>query len=188
MRKVVVSQFITLDGVVEDPGGSENVPGGGWAFKFDRGPDGDKFKFDEVMASDALLLGRKTYEGFAAAWPGRTDDVGFADKFNSMPKYVVSTTLTSPEWNNTTVIGTDLAKEIAALKEGGDGDILVNGSVRLARALLQQDLVDELRLMVFPIVLGGGKRLFEGGVPPKLLKLVETRQASDVAILTLRRA
>ena len=105
-----------------------------------------------------------------------------------MPKYVVSTTLTSPEWNNTTVIGTDLAKEIAALKEGGDGDILVNGSVRLARALLQQDLVDELRLMVFPIVLGGGKRLFEGGVPPKLLKLVETRQASDVAILTLRRA
>ena len=188
MRKVVVSQFITLDGVVEDPGGSENASGGGWAFKFDRGPDGDKFKFDEVMASDALLLGRKTYEGFAAAWPGRTDDVGFADKFNSMPKYVVSTTLTSPEWNNTTVIGTDLAKDIAALKEGGDGNILVNGSVRLARGLLQQDLVDELRLMVFPIVLGGGKRLFEGGVPPKLLKLVETRQASDVAILTLRRA
>src|SRR5207302_9893706 len=121
------------------PGGSEKVAGGGWAFKYDRGPDGDKFKFDEVMASDALLLGRKTYEGFAAAWPSRTDDVGFADKFNSMPKYVVSTTLKSPEWNNTTVIGTDLAKEVAALKQGGNGDLLVNGSVRLGRALVNQE-------------------------------------------------
>ena len=188
MRQIVVSQFITLDGVVDDPGGSEKAPGGGWAFKYDRGPEGDKFKFDEVMASDALLLGRKTYEGFAAAWPSRKDDVGFADKFNSMPKYVVSSTLKSPEWNNTTVIGTDLAKEVAALKEGGDGDILVNGSVRLVRALLQQDLVDELRLMVFPIVLGGGLRMFDEAAPPKPLKLMETKQTSEVAILTLRRA
>src|SRR3989337_3657843 len=107
MGKVVVSQFISLDGVVEDPGGAEGFDRGGWAFEFDRGPEGDKFKLDEVMASEALLLGRVTYEGFAAAWPSRTDEVGFADKFNSMPKYVVSTTLKDPEWNNSTVIDGD---------------------------------------------------------------------------------
>src|SRR5437764_8650647 len=137
MGKIVVSQFISLDGVVDDPGGAEQFKYGGWTFKFDRGDEGNKFKLDEVMAADALLLGRVTYEGFAAAWPGRTDDVGFADKFNSMPKYVVSTTLMSPEWNNTTVLGTDLVKQIAALKEDGDVDILVNGSVRPGRALFR---------------------------------------------------
>lgn len=187
MRRVVVTEFITLDGVIEDPGGSEKTPFGGWAFTFDRGPEGDKFKFDELMASDALLLGRTTYEGFAAAWPERTDDVGFADKFNSMPKYVVSSSLKDPTWNNTTVIGTDLPKEIAALKDQGDGDIVVHGSAQLARALLQQDLVDELRLMVYPFIAGGGKKLFEEGVP-RSMKLVDTKQASEVAILTLQRA
>jgi dihydrofolate reductase len=186
MRKVVISQFVTLDGVAEDPGGSEKMAGGGWAFKYDRGPEGDKFKFDEVMASDLLLLGRTTYEGFAAAWPGRTDEAGFADKFNSMPKYVVSSTLTDPSWNNSTVIGGDLAKEVSVLKEEGDGDILVNGSLQLCRALFEHDLVDELRLMVFPVVLGGGKKLFDGGAP-NYLRLTDTRQASEVAILTLQR-
>src|SRR5580765_6107167 len=119
MGRIVVSQFITLDGVFEDPGGSEQFERGGWAFEFERGADGDQFKLDEVMASDALLLGRVTYEGFAAAWPSREGD--FADKFNEMPKYVVSTTLGEPTWNNTTVIADDVAGEVAKLKaqEGG---------------------------------------------------------------------
>ena len=128
MGRIVVTEFISLDGVIEGPGGGEDYKHVGWTFEFDRGDEGNKFKLDELVEAEAQLLGRRTYEGFAAAWPGRTDEAGFADKMNSMPKYVVSTTLTSPEWNNTTVIGTDLAKQIAALKEGGDGDILVNGS------------------------------------------------------------
>src|SRR3954454_21077378 len=122
---------MTLDGVIEDPGGSESFERGGWAFKFDRGPEGDKFKLDEVMAAEALLLGRVTYDGFAAAWPDRTDDVGFADKFNNMPKYVVSNTLENPSWNNSTVIKPgDLAGEVSRLKGQSSGDLLVNGSVQ----------------------------------------------------------
>jgi len=187
MRAVVVSEFITLDGIIDDPGGSEGTEGGGWAFQYERGAEGDKFKLDETLDADVLLLGRKTYEGFAAAWPSRTDEVGFADKFNSMPKVVYSTTLTDPEWNNTTVIVSDLEKEIAALKEQGGGDILVSGSGSLVRELLRLDLVDELRLMVFPLVLGKGQRLFEEGVPPKHLRIADVRTAGEVAILTLRR-
>src|SRR5215217_7287155 len=152
MSKLVVSQFITLDGVIEDPGGSEGFERGGWAFQFERGPDGDKFKLDELMASDALLLGRVTYEGFAAAWPSRTGD--FAEKFNTMRKYVVSTALDEPGWSNSTVIRADVAEEVAELKEQPRGDVLVNGSVQLVHTLVQHDLVDELRLMVFPVVLG----------------------------------
>src|SRR5918912_4039949 len=149
MGSLVVTEFISLDGVIEDPGGGEDFERGGWAFQFERGPDGDKFKLDELMAADLLLLGRRTYEGFAAAWPSRTDEVGFAEKMNSMPKYVVSTTLREPEWQNTTVIGVD---EIATLKEPYDGDILVNGSAQLVQALVERDLVDEWRLMVFPVL------------------------------------
>src|SRR5919202_2410396 len=158
MGKVVVSQFISIDGVVEDPGGSEGWERGGWAFQFDRGEVGDKFKLDEVMAGEVLLLGRTTYEGFAAAWPEREGD--FADKFNSMPKYVVSTTLQDPEWNNSTVVRDDIAGVVAELKKEFSGDILVNGSIRLVQTLLDERLVDELRLMLYPVVLGGGKRLF----------------------------
>src|SRR3954466_1024719 len=134
MAKIVVSQFITLDGVVEDPGGSEKQERGGWAFKYERGPEGDQFKLDEVMASDALLLGRVTYEGFAEAWPSRTGD--FADKFNNMPKYVVSSSLRDPEWNNTTVLSGDLADEVSKLRESTSGDVYVHGSAQLAQALL----------------------------------------------------
>ena len=183
MGKVVVSEFITLDGVVEDPGGAEDFDRGGWAFNFDRGPEGDTFKLDEVMASEALLLGRVTYEGFASAWPSRTDEVGFADKFNSMPKYVVSTTLEDPEWNNSTVIGGDVAKAVAALKREVDGDILVNGSVQLVRTLMEHDLVDEYRLMVFPTVLGAGKRLFGESGEAVALRLVDAKPAGETLIL-----
>jgi dihydrofolate reductase len=183
MGKVVVSEFITLDGVVEDPGGAEDFDRGGWAFNFDRGPEGDKFKLDEVMASEALLLGRLTYEGFASAWPSRTDEVGFADKFNSMPKYVVSTTLEDPEWNNSTVIGGDVAEAVAALKREVDGDILVNGSVQLVRTLMEHDLVDEYRLMVFPTVLGAGKRLFGESGEAVALRLVDAKPAGETLIL-----
>jgi dihydrofolate reductase len=177
MAKLIVSQFITVDGVVEDPGGSEHHERGGWAFEFSRGDDGDQFKLDEVMGADALLLGRTTYEGFAAAWPSREGE--FADKFNNMPKYVVSSTLTDPEWNNTQVISTD---DVERLKGEVDGEILVNGSVQLVGALLDAGLVDELRLMVFPVVLGKGKRLFAEGGQKTALALAESKPVGDEGV------
>jgi dihydrofolate reductase len=187
MGKLVVSEFVTLDDVVEDPGGAEGFDRGGWAFRFERGPEGDKFKLDEVLSADALLLGRKTYEGFAAAWPERSDEVGFADKMNSMPKFVVSTTLRDPAWNNTTVIDGDVEGEVARLKDRFDGDVLVYGSAQLVRALVASGHVDELRLMVFPVVLGGGKRLFAddaGAEAP--FAVVDVKQTGAVVTLTLR--
>ena len=187
MAKLVVSQFMTVDGVVEDPGGSEKFERGGWAFQFERGPEGDKFKLDELMASDALLLGRTTYEGFAEAWPSREGE--FADKFNEMRKYVVSSTLSDPDWNNSQVISPDnLAAEVARIKDEHDGDILVNGSVQLVQALTELGLVDEYRLMVFPIVLGKGKQLFAGTAEPKPLKLTSAQQAGDTLIQTFEPA
>jgi dihydrofolate reductase len=188
MGKVVVSEFTTVDGVLDDPGGAEGFEHGGWAFKFDRGQEGDKFKLDEVMAADALLLGRVTYEGFAAAWPGREDDVGFADKFNSMPKYVVSSTLRDPEWNNSTVLEGDLGTAVGRLKGELAGDILVNGSIQLVRELLAGGLVDELRLMVFPILLGSGRKLFENGNHPVSLRPLESARAGETTILTYGRS
>jgi dihydrofolate reductase len=179
--KIVVSQFITVDGVFEDPGGAEDFDRGGWAFKYDRGPEGDQFKLDEVMAAEALLLGRVTYEGFAAAWPSRTGE--FADKFNNMAKYVVSTTLADPSWNNSTVIASDVPGAVARLKDRHAGDILINGSAQLVAELMRHGLVDEYRLMVFPVVLGAGKRLF-GDTPEALsLRLVDSKPAGDCLIL-----
>src|SRR6478672_6348954 len=148
MGRIVVTEFVSLDGVMEDPGGSENFRHGGWSFKISRGDEGDKFKLDETFASDALLLGRKTYEGFAEAWPSREGE--FADRFNSMPKYVVSSTLENPAWTNSTVLGGDLEAEVARLKEQYDRDIVVHGSAQLVQWLVDRDLVDELRLMVYP--------------------------------------
>jgi dihydrofolate reductase len=182
MGKVVVSQFVTLDGVVEDPGGSEGFERGGWAFQFDRGAEGDKFKLDEVMAAEALLLGRVTYQGFAEAWPSREGE--FADKFNGMPKFVVSSTLEEPEWQNSTVIGRDVAGEISKLREQPGGDVLVNGSVQLVQTLVEHDLVDEYRLMLFPVVLGAGKRLFGETGDATPLRLVDSKLAGEVLILT----
>src|SRR5205807_3691826 len=162
MGRIAVTEFVSLDGVMEDPGGAEDFKYGGWTFEIDRGDDGNKFKLDETFQADALLLGRVTYEGFAEAWPSR--EGGFADKLNNDPKYVVSTTLDDPKWQNTTVISGDVAEEIAKLKERTNGVVLVAGSGTLVRALLKADLVDELRLMVFPTVLGRGKRLFPDGI------------------------
>jgi dihydrofolate reductase len=185
MSRIVVSQFMSVDGVVEDPGGSEGFDRGGWAFQFDRGPDGDKFKLDEVMASDALLLGRVTYEGFAAAWPSRKDEAGFADKLNEMPKYVVSTTLESPEWNNSTVVGGDVAEAVGKVKEREDGEVLVNGSVQLVQALADQNLVDEYRLMVFPLIIGSGKRMFGGTGAAEALRLVDSKPVGPDGVVVL---
>jgi dihydrofolate reductase len=175
--RIVVTEFVSLDGVMEDPGGSENFKHGGWSFEIARGDEGDKFKLDEVFSSDALLLGRKTYEGFAAAWPSR--DGEFADKFNSMPKYVVSSTLQNPEWNNSKVLDGDLAEEVGKLKQQHDGDIVVHGSAQLVQSLLEHDLVDELRLMVYPVVLGSGKRLFGETSNKKPLRLAESKTVGD---------
>ena len=185
MGKIVVSQFVSIDGVIEDPGGSEGMDRGGWAFKFERGPEGDKFKFDEVMAADALLLGRVTYEGFAAAWPDRTDEAGFADKFNSMPKYAVSTTLTDPSWNNSTVISDNVAEEVAGLRSKYEGDILINGSATLIQTLIENDLVDEYRLMVFPTILGKGKRLFGDTPQASSFKLTESLPVGGDGVVVL---
>ena len=186
MGNVVVSEFVTVDGVMEDPGGAEGFERGGWAFQFDRGPEGDKFKLDEVMASDVLLLGRVTFEGFAAAWPSRSGE--FADKFNTMRKYVVSKTLGEPEWSNSTVIRGDVAAAVAKLRQEPGGDILVNGSAQLVRELAEHDLVDEYRLMVFPVVLGRGKRLFLETSNATPVRLVDSKPAGECLILTYRPA
>jgi dihydrofolate reductase len=184
MGRIVVTEFVSLDGVVEDPGGSEDFKYGGWSFEFDRGPEGDEFKLEETRASAALLLGRVTYEGFAEAWPPRKNE--FADKFNSMPKYVVSSTLTKPEWTNSKVLEPgDLVEAVSKLKQETDGDLVVHGSVQLAQTLIAHDLVDELRLMVFPVVLGTGKRLFGDPGEKKTLRLADSKVVGDgVVILT----
>ena len=186
MGRIVVTEFVSLDGVMEDPGGSERFKHGGWSFKIDTG-EGMTFKVEETMASDALLLGRVTYEGFAEAWPTR--DGEFADRFNSMPKHVVSSTLERAEWNNSDVLEGDLEAGVARLKEQYEGDVVVHGSATLVQALIERDLVDELRLMVFPVVLGSGKRLFGETSDAKRLQLSDTRTVGDgVVILTYGRA
>ena len=177
MGRIVVTEFVSLDGVVEDPGGSEDFKYSGWSFEFDRGDEGNQFKLDETLSSEALLLGRVTYEGFASAWPSREGE--FADKFNTMPKYVVSSTLDEPTWQNPTVLKGDVAEEAAKLKQELDGNIVVHGSPQLVQTLLDHDLVDELRLMVFPVVLGTGKRLFGLTGDKKPLQLVDSKVVGD---------
>jgi dihydrofolate reductase len=186
MGRIIVTEFISVDGVVEDPGGSENFKYGGWSFEFSRGEEGDQFKLDETLEAEAQLLGRVTYEGFAEAWPPR--DGEFADKFNSMPKYVVSSTLKNPEWTNSTVLDGDMAESVAKLKDEVDGDIVVHGSVQLVQGLIEHGLVDELRLMVFPVVLGGGKRLFGDTSDKRTLRLTDSKTVGDgVSLLVYQR-
>jgi dihydrofolate reductase len=185
--RIVVTEFVSLDGVMEAPGGGEDFRHAGWSFEFDRGDEGDRFKLDEALSSEALLLGRVTYEGFAAAWPSREGE--FADKFNAMPKYVVSSTLEEPEWKNSTMLKGDVAEEVARLRRELDGDVVVHGSARLVQTLLERDLVDELRLMVFPVVLGSGKRLFGETSEKRPLRLVDSKVVGDgVTILVYQPA
>ncbi len=188
MRKVIVSEFVTLDGVMEDPGGAEKSEHGGWSFQFWT-EEAAKYKFDELFASDALLLGRVTYQGFAAAWPSRTDEHGFADRMNSLPKFVVSTTLEGVEWNNSRLIKRNIPEEVYKLKQQPGQDILVAGSGELVHTLMQHDLIDEYRIMVHPIVLGGGKRLFSDGTDKKVLRLIDTKTfSSGIVVLSYQPA
>ena len=186
MRKLIVTEFVSLDGVMEAPGGEPGYKHSGWTIEYPFTDDQAKFKLDETLEADALLLGRVTYEGFAAAWPGRTDPGGFADKMNSMPKYVVSSTLDTLEWENSTLLEGDVAESVAKLKEGDGGPILVAGSGTLVHALIEHDLVDELRLMVFPVILGSGRRVFpDDAADKKPLKLVDSKVFdSGVAVHT----
>jgi dihydrofolate reductase len=181
--KVVVTEFMSIDGVIEDPGGSEEFEHGGWAFKFSRGEEGDKFKLDEALESEALLLGRVTYEGFADAWPSRSGE--FADKFNTMPKYVVSSTLEEPGWSNSTVLEGDLGEQVSKLAEELDGEIVVHGSAMLVQGLAQRGLVDEYRLMVFPVILGSGKRLFGDAAEAIPLRLADSKPVGPDGVVIL---
>ena len=187
MGRIAVTEFVSLDGVMEDPGGAEDFKYGGWTFEIDRGDEGNKFKLDETVQADALLLGRVTYEGFAEAWPSREGE--FADKFNNMPKYVVSSTLEKADWTNSTVLKGDVVEQVRELREKIDGDIVVHGSAQLVQTLIENDLVDELRLMVFPVVLGSGKRLFGETSDKKSLRLTDSKVVGDgVAILVYQPA
>jgi dihydrofolate reductase len=185
MRKVIVSEFVTLDGVIEAPGGEDSLGArGGWTIPF-WNEEAAKFKFDELFACDALLLGQVTYQAFAAAWPSMTDEQGFADRMNSLPKYVVSTTLQEVQWNNSRLIKENITEEVSKLKEQLGQDIVVFGSCDLVHLLMQHDLIDEYRLMVYPVVVGNGKRLFKEGSDMKVLRLVETKPfSSGVVVLT----
>jgi dihydrofolate reductase len=186
MGRVVVTEYISVDGVVEAPSGTESFERTGWTDPFSRGAEGEQFKLDETMASDALLLGRTTYDTFAPVWPHFEGEL--ADKFNSMPKYVISQTLTDPEWNNTTVLSGDVVDEVARLKQQYSGDIAVHGSPQLVQTLIEHDLVDALHLQVYPVIVGAGKRLFSETSGTKRLRLTEAKTARDVHILVYERA
>jgi dihydrofolate reductase len=196
MGKIVITEFLSLDGVVEDPGRIGGFKHAGWTFEINRGEDGDEYKLRELLGAEALLLGRITYEEFAAFWPyladrvrsdrwyeGRPRDGDYADRFNSLPKYVVSSTLEDPEWNNSRVLEGDVVEAVSRLKRELDGEILVHGSIQLARALIEHDLADELRLMVYPVILGAGERLFGELSDKKPLRLMGTRTVGDGVVI-----
>ena len=187
MSHLIVSEFVSLNGVIEAPGGEPTHPHSGWTFASNYGDDHYQYKQDEIDEAETLLLGRKTYEGFSGAWPQRKGE--FADKINSMPKYVVSSTLTDPEWENTTVLSGDVAEEVGKLKEADGGPILVNGSAQLVHALVENDLVDEYRAMVHPVLIADGLRMFPDPADMKLLKLADAiAYESGVALLIYRGA
>jgi dihydrofolate reductase len=187
MAKIIVTEFVSLDGVMEGPAGDDGFVRGAWSFETSRGEGGDQFKMDETMEADALLLGRRTYQGFAAAWPSREGE--FADKFNSMPKYVVSSTIDSPDWTNTTVLGGDAVGAVSKLRAEHDGRIVVHGRAQLVHTLVEHDLVDEIRLMIFPVVLGTGKRVFGETSDTKRFRLANSKTVGDgVAILVYVRS
>src|ERR671925_2032415 len=185
MGKIVVSENVTLDGVVQDPAGAEGFRRGGWVGRVgERGrEEAAKVLLDEALGAEAQLLGRRTYEFLAGRWPSRSGEL--ADRLNDMPKYVVSSTLKDPDWNNSTVLAGDVMQEVSKLKEELDGEIVVAGSIRLGRTLMEHDLVDELRLMIYPVVLGAGERLFGETSDKKPMRLLDTQTVGDgVAFLT----
>ena len=180
---IVISENVSLDGVIEDPTGVEGLRVGGWFFEVDRGEDGEKFTLDKTLGAEALLLGRRTYEFFAARWPSRDGEL--ADQMNTLPKYVVSSTLEDPAWNNSAVLNGDVIDEVSKLRRELSGEIVVLGSPQLARTLIEHDLVDELRLLIYPIVLGAGARLFGETSDKKPMRLVDTRTVGEgIAIVT----
>ena len=186
--RIVVTEFVSLDGVMEAPGGEPDFKYPGWTFEYERGEDGNQFKLDETMGADGLLLGRRTYESFAGAWPDREGE--FADKFNQMPKFVVSTTLGEADWNNTTVLDSgDATEQVRKLKEDFDGELQVPGSHRLVQELIASDLVDQVNLMVFPVILGTGKKAFEGSPERRNLKLKDSKVVGEgVLVVTYERS
>jgi dihydrofolate reductase len=186
MGKLVVSEFVSADGVFQDPGGVGEIDRGGWSFKAEHGDDFNEFKFAELMASDAQLLGRTTYEGFAKVWPEMEETEGeFAVKMNKMPKYVVSTGIEHPTWENTTVIGEKVGDEVRKLKDEIEGDILVAGSGQLIQTLLDEGLIDEWRLMIFPIIVGDGKHLFDAQRGMTELRLKDSKAIGPDGIILL---
>ena len=187
MGRIVVTEFVSIDGVMQDPGGDSNFKHGGWSFEFKQGQEGADFKLNETRNSEALLLGRVTYQGFAKAWPSVKGE--FGDMFNNMPKYVVSSTLDKADWTNSTVLKGDVVKEVTKLKHTVSGDIVVHGSAQLVQTLLEHDLVDEMRLMVYPVVLGTGKRLFGETTDKKTMRLVDSKTLGDgITLLTFQPA
>ena len=186
MGRIIVTEFVSLDGVIDTPGGKGDFKYAGWTSDISRGEEGDKFKFDETFNSEAQLFGRVTYVNFAAAWPSMKGE--FADKFNALPKYVVSSTLKKGDWGNTTVLNGDMVEQVTNLKKIVDGNIVVHGSAKLVQGLLENNLLDELRLMIFPVILGSGKRLFGDTTDKKRLQLMDSKKVGDgVAILTYER-
>jgi dihydrofolate reductase len=183
MGRIIISEFVSLDGVIEDPAGDEGLRGGGWVGAIKDRDEVDQVKLDEAVGTAALLLGRRSYEFFAARWPSRDGDL--ADRLNSLPKYVVSSTLEDPDWTNSTVLKGDLVEAVSKLKHEVDGDIVVYASFQLLHTLLEHDLVDELRLMIHPVVLGTGRRLFDETSDTRPMRLVDTRIVGDsIAFLT----
>jgi dihydrofolate reductase len=184
MGRIVISENVSLDGVIEDPSGVEGFSRGGWIGRIGEGgrDEAAKVLLDQALSSEAQLLGRRTYEFLAGRWPSRSGEL--ADRLNSMPKYVVSSTLEDPEWNNTTVLKGDVVNEVSRLKQDLRGEIVVAGSIRLVRTLLEHDLVDEVRLMIYPVVLGVGERLFGETSDTKPVRLVDLRTVDDLAYLT----
>jgi dihydrofolate reductase len=184
--RIVVTEFVSLDGVMQAPGG-ESFKYPGWSFEFDRGEDGNQFKLDETRQADALVIGRRTFESFAGAWPQREGE--FADKFNAMPKFVVSTTLKDPKWKNTTVLDSgDATAQVRKLKDEFDGELQVPGSHQLVQELLESDLVDQINLMIFPVILGTGKKVFDEKSERRNLRLKESRVVGDgVVVLVYER-
>jgi dihydrofolate reductase len=187
MGKIVVSDNVSLDGVIQDPAGDEGFSRGGWVGLIKDRPWANKLALDEALGSEAMLLGRRSYEWLAARWPSRSGEL--ADRLNNMPKYVVSSTLEDPAWNNSTVLRGDVVNEVSKLKQELNGEINVPASFHLVRTLMEHDLVDELRLKIYPVVLGAGERLFGETSDKRLMRLVDTRTIDgDVAFLTYERA